>query len=248
MLVSISIRIISTFFCGRWTVEASPFPWLPWNQRVWPWVNLTIVSRARRFGVWRNLIYCTHQDTITLLVQFENIDNTAAHAVFTSSWSAASKAEVHSQQRFHFMASNAEIRVDQAHRGWLKSTRGIYFGRYEVTTDAEGYTSCNPLYMNYSSRDGKFGGQLGYGYRSIEYFIDGTRHHNLHGVLNDSTLLASIQSTVGVTAILEAGRRSLLSGKRVRLEWNGEDCCLVVESWIESFCAIMSRFQCLNYF
>ena len=34
------------------------------------------------------------------------------------------------------------------------------------------YKSVNPLFMKYTPTEGKFSGQLGYGYRSFEAFID----------------------------------------------------------------------------
>eukprot|EP01096_Ripella_sp_DP13-Kostka_P017917 TRINITY_DN9464_c1_g1_i1.p1 TRINITY_DN9464_c1_g1~~TRINITY_DN9464_c1_g1_i1.p1 ORF type:complete len:530 (-),score=229.73 TRINITY_DN9464_c1_g1_i1:34-1551(-) len=80
-------------------------------------------------------------------------------AIYTSSWSAA-KSDVHSQQRFHFMGSKAEIQIDQAHRG------------YQMSSDANGFQSINPLFMKYTPdpNTGTFGGQTAYGYRSIEQF------------------------------------------------------------------------------
>jgi D-galacturonate reductase len=45
--------------------------------------------------------------------------------------------------------------VDQAHRG------------YSMSSDADGYRSVNPLFMKYTPTDGKFSGQLGYGYRYV---------------------------------------------------------------------------------
>lgn len=46
-----------------------------------------------------------------------------------------------------------EVNVDQAHRG------------YNLSVDGTGYRSANPLFMKYAPTDGKFSGQLGYGYR-----------------------------------------------------------------------------------
>lgn len=75
------------------------------------------------------------EDTITLMVQFKNLaSGNLGTALFTSSWVAAKKAEVHSQQRFSYMGHTGEMRVDQAHRG------------YELATDDGGYASVNPLY------------------------------------------------------------------------------------------------------
>ena len=57
-----------------------------------------------------------------------------------------------------------EINVDQAHRG------------YDVTVDDTGKSWFNPFYMKYSpSADGYFDGQRGYGYVSIEKFVDAAR-------------------------------------------------------------------------
>jgi D-galacturonate reductase len=59
------------------------------------------------------------------------------------------------------MGHTNEITIDQAHRGYIE------------TTDDKGMASLNPLYMKYSTdADGRFNGQQGYGYRSLEAFID----------------------------------------------------------------------------
>ena len=60
---------------------------------------------------------------------------------------AAPKADVHSQQRFHYMSHHGEVVIDQAHRG------------YTLTTDTDGLASPNPLYMSYvPGPDGHFNG------------------------------------------------------------------------------------------
>ena len=119
-------------------------------------------------------------------------------AVYTSSW-VAPKSDVHSQQRFFYMGHKGEIRVDQAHRG------------YTVATDANGFASCNPLFMKYTPSDGYFSGQTGYGYKSFEAFVDAVIAINSESATVDSfdSKLPTIAATVGSTAILEAGRRSL---------------------------------------
>jgi D-galacturonate reductase len=49
------------------------------------------------------------------------------------------------------MGQKGEIMADQAHRG------------YTVTTDADGYSSVNPLYMKYTpDENGHFSGQHGF--------------------------------------------------------------------------------------
>jgi D-galacturonate reductase len=60
------------------------------------------------------------EDTITLLVDWQNVSDPKQHgtAVYTASWAAPLKAGVHSEQRFHYMAAKGEVRVDQAHRGY----------------------------------------------------------------------------------------------------------------------------------
>jgi hypothetical protein len=56
----------------------------------------------------------------------------SAGPVYTASWTAPTKAGVHSEQFFHYMGSKGEINVNQARRG------------YEVTIDGEGRTAFNP--------------------------------------------------------------------------------------------------------
>lgn len=84
--------------------------------------------------------------------------------------------------------------------------------------------------MKYSpSASGHFDGQTGYGYRSIEVFIDAARSVNagttkaedydLHG-------LPTIANTVLTTAILNAGRISLDEKRPVGIKKNGEEWIL----------------------
>jgi D-galacturonate reductase len=99
------------------------------------------------------------EDTITLLVQWRNDDDSVGTATYTASW-IAPKADSHTQQHFHIMGHSGEIRVNQAKRG------------YEMSTDTDGFAQLNPLYMKYTpSPSGHFAGQQGYGYRSIEEFV-----------------------------------------------------------------------------
>jgi D-galacturonate reductase len=134
------------------------------------------------------------EDTITLMVDWLNNSGARATAVYTSSWIAA-KAEVHSQQRFFALHHEGEVRVDQAHRG------------YDFASDSSGYQSPNPLFFRYTpDANGRFAGQSSYGYQSIADFILGKREN-----------LATIETTRNTTAILEAGRKSLDTGKRIEL-------------------------------
>ena len=143
------------------------------------------------------------EDTITLGTQWENIESGAlASAFYTASW-IAPKSDVHSQQRFYYLGQKGELQIDQAHRG------------YSLATDAGGFASPNPLFMKYTpDAQGYFSGQSGYGYRSIEAFVDAV-YDVRSGVAKPADFrggLATVDDTVLVTAILEAGRRSLDSG------------------------------------
>lgn len=143
------------------------------------------------------------EDTITLGVQWENIETgSLASAFYTASW-IAPKSDVHSQQRFYYLGHKGEVQIDQAHRG------------YSLATDAAGFSSPNPLFMKYTpDAQGYFSGQSGYGYRSIEAFIDAVEQVRA-GVAAPADFrggLATIDDTVLVTAILEAGRRSIDAG------------------------------------
>ena len=140
------------------------------------------------------------EDSITLTVQWENInDKTLGCAVYTSSW-VAPKSDVHSQQRFFYMGTNGEINVDQAHRGMT------------VSCDGDQFRSVNPLFMKYTPTNGMFSGQGSYGVKSFECFVDACREVNA-GTKSvesfDDGSLATACTTVQGTAILEAGRRSL---------------------------------------
>ena len=65
--------------------------------------------------------------------------------------------------------------------------------------------------MKYTPRNGKFAGQNGYGYKSLEHFVLNAtklakKETNIH-ILNKT--LPTIANTKPSTAILEAGYRSL---------------------------------------
>ena len=145
------------------------------------------------------------EDTITLTTQWENLKSgSLATAIYTASW-IAPKSDVHSQQRFFYMGHGGEATVDQAHRG------------YCTATDADGFASPNPLFMKYTpDSGGRFAGQGAYGYRSIADFIAAATNVRLGKSKTADWLgkLATVQETLPVTAILEAGRRSLDEGGR----------------------------------
>ncbi|KAL3821889.1 hypothetical protein ACHAXA_008423 [Cyclostephanos tholiformis] len=140
------------------------------------------------------------EDSITLNVTWENLDDgTLGNAIYTSSW-AAPKSDVHSQQRFFYMGTRGEITVDQAHRGMT------------VSVDDMPHASVNPLFMKYEPTNGKFSGQGSYGMRSFECFVDACIEVNAGGrstASYDDGSLATVNTTMLGTAILEAGRRSL---------------------------------------
>ena len=147
------------------------------------------------------------EDTITLTVQWKNLQSGAlGTSVHTASW-IAPPSDVHSQQRFFYMGHQGEVNIDQAHRG------------YGISTDEQGYKSANPLFMKYTPRDGRFRGQQGYGYRSIETFVLSAdklvQEPAKLAVFNK--ILPTIENTLNVTKILEAGRKSLDEGKVIFL-------------------------------
>ncbi|KAL3417521.1 oxidoreductase family protein [Phlyctema vagabunda] len=157
------------------------------------------------------------EDTISLLVHWEKKDDTSKRAtgVYTASWTAPQKAGVHSNQYFHYMAENGEIRIDQAKRG------------YDVADDNIGQLMWyNPFYMRYApDEEGNFNGQTGYGYVSFEKFVDGcTAVKEGRATLAelDGRGLPTLKNTIATTAILEAGRRSLDEKREVGIvEKNG---------------------------
>ncbi|KAJ1566047.1 hypothetical protein HK096_003504 [Nowakowskiella sp. JEL0078] len=150
------------------------------------------------------------EDTITLMVWFKNIKSgTLGTALYTSSWTAA-KGDVHTQQYFRYVGHKGDVFIDQAHRG------------YQLTTDEKGLFSSNPLYLRYQpDSKGRYVGQNGYGQKSIESFIDAVREIQ-SGERTPAEFLGdlpTIQDTAVVTAILEAGRKSLdLGGAVVEIE------------------------------
>ena len=170
------------------------------------------VSASAADGVARGMGLPT-EDTITLTVDWVNSPSGhRATGVYTASW-IAPKSDVHSQQRFFYMGSKGELTVDQAHRG------------YGVATDAAGFASANPLFMKYApDADGFFAGQAGYGYRSIEAFIEAAAAIRAGRATPQSFAgkLATVQETALVTAILEAGRRSLDEARPVAVEYSGD--------------------------
>lgn len=157
------------------------------------------VYAASSSGVAEKLLGRPCEDTITLNVTWRNRSGTTGHAVYTSSW-VASKSDVHSQQRFFCLMEKAEVSVDQAHRG------------YSIAEDGVGFSSCNPLYIrNKADSLGRYVGQNGYGYMSFERFIEAATACNQGRARPEDfdQELPTGASTAEVTAILEAGRKSL---------------------------------------
>ena len=156
------------------------------------------------------------EDTITLLVRWQHQTEPTKRgtAVYTASWTAPQRAGVHSNQYFHYLAQNGEVRIDQAKRG------------YDVADDSAGQLMWyNPFYMKYApDEDGNFAGQSGYGYVSMEKFVDGCRSVNA-GELKpedlDAKALPTLANTIATTAILEAGRRSLDERREVGISSEG---------------------------
>ncbi|KAF8922382.1 D-galacturonic acid reductase [Mucidula mucida] len=160
------------------------------------------------------------EDTITLMVDWQSIKSPThkGTGVYTASWTAPLKAGVHSAQHWYYMGEKGDMTLDQAHRG------------YDVTTDENGKMWYNPFYMKYSpSESGHFDGQRGYGYVSIEKFIDAARSVNA-GLTKpedyDRHGLPTILNTVLTTAILNAGRISLDEKRPVGIKKDGDSWAL----------------------
>src|SRR6266511_4227085 len=100
------------------------------------------------------------------------------------------------------MASQGEIRINQAKRG------------YDVTDNSSPATDhitwYNPFYMKYApDEEGNFNGQTGYGYISFEKFVDavtGLKEGRVDLGELDRRGLPTLGNTVATAAILEAGR------------------------------------------
>ena len=105
------------------------------------------------------------------------------------------------------MGHKGEINIDQAHRG------------YGIATDSAGYKSANPLFMKYTPREGKFAGQEGYGYKSISAFVEAASAlgEDSSKLKTFNRTLPTIENTLNVTKILEAGRMSLDEGSVINL-------------------------------
>ena len=199
-------------------------------------VSVTAVAST---GVAEQVLNRSCEDTITLTVQWEMFptDTTPSSslgtAIYTSSW-IAPKSDVHSQQRFFYMGQRGETTVDQAHRGYNTAAdanrNGASSDPVSEAAGGVGLRSVNPLFMKYTpSRNGKFAGQSGYGYRSFEMFILGVQNikkgDNTPLDFNDDnensdSSLATIHCTYRTTAILEAGRMSLDNNRTIKIVYD----------------------------
>eukprot|EP01126_Amoeba_proteus_P023980 TRINITY_DN2408_c2_g1_i2.p1 TRINITY_DN2408_c2_g1~~TRINITY_DN2408_c2_g1_i2.p1 ORF type:complete len:352 (-),score=53.58 TRINITY_DN2408_c2_g1_i2:94-1149(-) len=180
------------------------------------------VTAVASTGVASSPTYgCNTEDTVTLMVQWINNDSgNKGTAVYTASW-IAPKADVHSQQRFHYMGTKGEVQIDQAHRGYI------------CARDDDPYSSINPIYMKYTpDTEGYFSGQMGYGYRSLEDFTRASinlRNGNVKDPQHYNLSLATVWVTTVSTAILHAGRLSLDSGKSILIHYDDNGCPLKLE-------------------
>ncbi len=161
-------------------------------------------------GEGRRVVGRPIDDTITLSVKWQGLRaDSLAHSIHTASWTAPC-SDAHSQQRFLYLGAGGQIEVDQARRG------------YSLSTDADGFRNINPLFMNYIPRDGRFVGQDGYGYRSIETFIQlvlelGENKTTLPSIRASG--LPTLEDTLATTAILQAGNQSLATGLPTIVEY-----------------------------
>jgi len=114
------------------------------------------------------------------------------------------------------MGHAGEVTIDQAHRG------------YFLATDKDGLASVNPLYMKYTPDEhGYFSGQQGYGFKSLELFVDSAVQLSA-GTATIQSLercVAAITATAThrTTAILHAARMSIDSKRSVLIKYDERD-------------------------
>lgn len=154
------------------------------------------------------------QDTITIVAQWQNKKNgVIGCGSYTASW-IARPSDVFTQQRWFYLGSNGEASADQAHRG------------YSIIVD-ERLKSPNPHYLNVApSQADEFTGQAGYGYQIFEHFVKAV--HSIRQGLSVAEdyvdTLPTLGSTMEVTAILDAGRQSLLrNGAPFRIHYGNDN-------------------------
>lgn len=156
------------------------------------------------------------EDTITINALWENTESgSIGHAVYTSSWTAI-KADVHSQQRFFCLMENAEINIDQAHRGYTLAT--------DEQDGVQHFSNINPLYhRNMPDAEGNYCAQNCYGYITFEEFVKAAKQINEGKKKPEDfdSCLPTGNVTAMMTAILEAGRLSLDNkSKHVHIEYD----------------------------
>jgi D-galacturonate reductase len=180
---------------------------------LWGLARPTHVVATSSSGIASAVLGRAVDDTIALTVGWENLrSGRPGIGLYTASW-VAPLSDVHSQQRFFYLAEQGELQVDQAHRGYAQST------------DEKGFASLNPLFMKYTPTDGRFAGQQGYGYRSVEETVGAVAaiHSGQASAADFEQSLATVSTTMTTTAVLEAGRRSLATGgKRVHVVYGSD--------------------------
>jgi len=189
------------------------------DWHVWAMENKArpvLVSAAGATGIASGRPYNANtEDMITLLVRWESLNNKSNRgiAVYTAGW-VEPPSEVHTRQGFTCMMHERKVEVDQSRRG------------YWLTGEGSPIQSVNPLYMKYTpDEQGFFAGQHGYGYLSIAEFVKavGQINNGEREVADFERTLPTIARTLQMTAILEAGRRSLDNGGiPVSIDYNDE--------------------------
>ncbi|CAD7948428.1 unnamed protein product [Amoebophrya sp. A25] len=190
----------------------------------------TSVRACKSEGVAEKILDRPCEDTITLMATWENFPSgsggsikSTGHATYTASWTAA-KSDVHSQQRFFCLMSEGEVTADQCHRGYTLAG-----------DDTNGVQSLNPLYIrNVPDSQNRYCGQHGYGYVSFQRFVEAASQINAgeRKASDFDTDLPTGRMTLLVTAILEAGKKSLdAGGKQIGLRYDSAtgDVCGFVE-------------------
>ena len=168
------------------------------------------VSASSATGVANSEPYnLSAEDLITLMVEWQTCSGNKAVGVYTASW-IEPEGDVHSRQGFTCIMHAGRVEVQQDYRG------------YKITVDGEQVESRNPLFMKYSpDAEGHFNGQNGYGYISIAKFIEAV-DKVLNGERSPEELdsfYPTASKTIRLTAVLEAGRKSLDSGRKMDIKY-----------------------------
>ena len=146
------------------------------------------------------------EDTVSLTAQWRNDNGSVGVATYVASWIAPQGGLPHAT----IFPLHGPSRGDP--RGPGPSRIHHVHGRRRDSRSEPAVHEIHP------GTDGTFAGQHGYGYRSIEEFVEAAEDVNAGRATAEEVsardMLATVDATARVTAMLEAGRMSLDAGGR----------------------------------